>query len=343
MSLGAQSYTNIEAIEYEPEQNRYFVSNSSSIIQRNADGSLEFFGNATASHGMEVMNGILFALSANSVRAYDLDDASTLMTLNIPGISFLNGMASDGNNRIWVTDFGTGKLFEINVSDLENPVWTEIASGLGAPNGIVFDEANNRLVFVHWNASAKIRQYDLATLEVSDLYTTSLSNIDGIDHDGEGNFYIASWGPNRISKFESTFTDAPETITVAGLSNPADICYAIETDTLAIPNSGNETVIFVGFNNGISTEDINPEPGAFQLYPNPADEFSELHFHLLNEIYVMVNLYSMDGSLVTELLNGMQPAGKQRLVVPRHRLNSGQYIMKAVAGNHTQEFILIFR
>ncbi len=339
----AQSYSNIEAVEYDPTGNRFFVSNSNSIIQRNADESLEFFGNATASHGMEVMNGLLFAISSNTIYAYDLDNASVQMTLNIPGTSFLNGMASDGLNRIWVSDFGTGKLFEIDVTDLQSPQWSEIANALGSPNGIVYDGENNRLVFVHWGANAKIRGYDLATEEVSILYTTSLANIDGIDHDGDGNFYIASWSPNRISKFESTFSAAPETITVGLLSSPADICYAQETDTLAIPNSANETVLFVGFGETVNIESEYSEHGQFTLFPNPADQYSEVQFTLSNEENLELSLYSADGKLIQNIIQGTQPRGKHRVIVPTAELSSGIYIIKIIHSGLTQELKLLVR
>lgn len=339
----AQNYTNIEAVEYDPAGNRFFISNSNSIIQRNADESLEFFGNVDASHGMEVMNGMLFAISANTIYAYDLEDASIQMTLSIPETSFLNGMASDGLNRLWVSDFGTGKLFEIDAADLQNPQWSEIATGLGSPNGIVYDGENNRLVFVHWGANAKIRAYDLSTEEVSILYTTSLSNIDGIDHDGEGNFYIASWSPNRVSKFESTFTAAPETITVGVLSSPADICYAQETDTLAIPNSGNETVLFVGFGEIVNVESISSENGEFRLFPNPSDDYSEVQFTLSKEENIELCLYSAEGKLIQNIMQGPQPRGKHRVIVPTSDLASGIYIIQIIHSDITQELRLLVR
>lgn len=60
---------------------------------------------------------------------------------------------------------------------------------------------------------------------------------------------MASWSPNRITKYSPDFS-VSEIITVAGgLSSAADICYANEIDTLAIPNSGNTTVVYVGFDN----------------------------------------------------------------------------------------------
>jgi len=71
-SVQAQTLTNIESVEYDPSQNRFFISNSSNIIQRAEDGTLDFFGNATASHGMEVMGDNLYDISNNTVKAFEL-------------------------------------------------------------------------------------------------------------------------------------------------------------------------------------------------------------------------------------------------------------------------------
>ena len=56
-----------------------------------------------------------------------------------------------------------------------------IATGLAkTPNGILYDSAYNRCVFVTWGTGAAIQQIDLATNAISTLKTTTLGNIDGL-------------------------------------------------------------------------------------------------------------------------------------------------------------------
>ena len=64
--------------------------------------------------------------------------------------------------------------------------------------------------------------------------------------DNNGDFYVSAWSNNAISKFNSDFSGS-STVVVPNMSSPADIYYNRATDTLAIPNSGNNTVVFVGF------------------------------------------------------------------------------------------------
>ena len=75
---------------------------------------------------------------------------------------------------------------------------------------------------------------------------TNLGNCDGISMDNNGDFYVSAWSNNAISKFNSDFSGG-SSVVVPNMSNPADIYYNRATDTLAIPNSGSHTVVFVDF------------------------------------------------------------------------------------------------
>jgi hypothetical protein len=122
-----------------------------------------------------------------------------------------------------------------------------MVSGLSAsPNGIIYDEANNRCVFVNWGANANIMQLNLADSSVSVVQTTTYSNIDGIARDNNNNYYISCWGNNSIVRFTNNFSASPE-IVATGLNKPADIYYNLLTDTLAVPNSGNNTITLLNF------------------------------------------------------------------------------------------------
>lgn len=329
LSGAAQNFSG-ESVEYDPIQNRFFSSrNGSSIVQRAANGTISYFGNGLqASYGMEVMNNTLFAIEGSKVYGYDLDTELQVMETIISGASFLNGMASDGESRLWVTDFSAGKIHEIDVSDYQNPVSTLVVSNTNStPNGIVFDGDANRLIFVNWGNNAPIKQVDLTDYSVATLTQTSLGNIDGIDNDAYGNFYTASWSPARITRFNSDFTSS-ETITAPGISSPADICYAQEIDTLAIPN-GNGTVTFVGF---ISTTGITEKQQASGLTvsPNPLTDNSEVQFYLNRQQTVRISLHSASGQEV-HVFSGDMSAGLQRVLLAGFNFTAGLYLLNVVS------------
>lgn len=269
-----------ESVEYDAAGQRFLTSDDgTSIVQRAADGTVSYFGTGLkAKYGMEIMQGRLFALTITTLYAYDLATATQLAAIPIPGAMFLNGLASDGDSLLWATDFSTKKIHKINVADLQQPIVTTIIPIYdGTPNGLVYDAANNRLVVASWGSNAPINAVDLATNIITTLTTTNVSNIDGIDMDGQGNFYIASWAPDRIIRYNADFS-APEVITVPGLNNPADISYVIETDTLAIPNTAGNNILFVGFSPISATENQEEDVLDLVISPNPATRESQLIF-----------------------------------------------------------------
>lgn len=247
----SQTPTNIEAVEYDPSGNRWFVSNGSSLLVTSDQGaSWSFFGEAQASHGMEVMGGVLYAIGSNVIRAYDLSNAQQLGVLVIPGVGFLNGMGSDGNGLLVVSDFSSGRLYKVDAADPASMSHSILAGDFGeTPNGVVVDAENNRAIVVCWGFSAPILAVDLESGEVSTVVeNTGLGNLDGIDNDGQGGYYVSSWSPTRVTRFTEEFTQSETAVTGAsGLSSPADISYAMELDTLGVANSGNNQVTFHGF------------------------------------------------------------------------------------------------
>lgn len=323
----AQSFGG-ESVEYDSVGNRFFSSSDgSSIVQRASNGTISYFGSGLdADYGMEVMGNNLFVIGGGQIRGYDLTTAQQVMSLSIPGASFLNGMTSNGTNKLWVTAFSNDKIFEVDVTSLAFAFATEIvANTVSTPNGIVYDGPNNRLVFVGWGSNAPIKAVDLGTNQVTTLVTTNLGNIDGIDEDSQGNFYISSWSPDRISKYDNAFANPPVTITAPGVNNPADICYAKAIDTLAIPN-GNGTVTFVGFTPPVALEDPMDQFG-LHLSPNPVTESSWIGFELEAITQTKISIFNTKGQLQQVLLEDQLPAGTNQVLLTDTRLPAGTYFL----------------
>jgi hypothetical protein len=329
-SMQSQTLVGVESVEYDPLLERFIVTNgqNNSIAIVNGDGDPigEVGGDSEADYGMEVMNGVIYAIAGSHVKGFNHSDGSLLMDFTVSGASFLNGMASDGVNRIWVTDFSAKKIHEIDVTDMAAPVLTTIVSNTtSTPNGIVYDGANNRLIFVNWGSSAAIKQVDLTDNSVSVVTATSLSNCDGIDGDDNGNFYVSSWTPTRITRFTSNFT-ANEIITAPGLSSPADICYANEIDTLAIPNSFAQTVTFVGFTPSTDIEEAAKRELELTCSPNPISNNSFLQFYLKQSGFCKLEIVDQMGRVVYVLLDENLPAGQHKVLLTEINLAAGSYV-----------------
>ncbi len=331
----AQSLTAIEGVEYDPTNQIFLVGNGNNVVRMHSDAVPQgTLGAAKANYGMEVMNGVLFSIVGSAIKGYDATTGAQVMTITLSGASFLNGMASNGTDKLWVSDFSAKKIYEVNVADLAAPSSAVVvANTTSTPNGLTYDSANNRLVMVSWGANAPIKAIDLSTYVLTVLTTTTIGNCDGIDHDSYGNYYVSSWSPNAITKFSSDFT-VTSTVTVAGgVSSAADICYAEEIDTLAIPCTGNNVVKFVGFNPSFVTETSASEFQAYG-YPTEVKDIYTVGFDLPQAIDVNIRLFDVNGRLVNEVIHQTFPQGNNQVVLTELPAESGIYFIQVLAGAH---------
>ncbi|MFM7814392.1 MAG: SMP-30/gluconolactonase/LRE family protein [Flavobacteriales bacterium] len=345
ISMIGQTLSSIESCEFDPISHRFLVSNGNSVAIVNSSGTAigSLPGSASAAYGMEVVNNRLFAINGAAVKVYDLTDGALIGTANISGASFLNGMASDGADRIWVTDFSAKKIHEIDFSDVANPVVTNVVANTSVtPNGICFDATNNRLVFVAWGSNASIRSVSLSDYSMTTLVAnTGLGNLDGIDLDAYGNFYVASWSPNRITKYAAEFSSSSTITVTGGLNSPADIAYATEIDTLIIPNSGNQTVRFVGFSPA-SVMESNAQQDDLKVWPTLTSDWVHLGFELSQTSTVECAIYSSTGLLMETALKATYPSGSHQVLTDVTGWAPGTYfaVLSVSGESRTAAFIV---
>ena len=268
----AQSYNGPESVDCDTTTGNWYISNTGSkkILRRTPAGVLQEFisGFTGGPYGLEVVGDRIYACDGNKIKGFLLSDGSPVFSVTTTA-TFLNGITHDAAGTLYASDFSGKKIYKINPS---NATWSVfVPQTTSTPNGILFDAAMNRLVCVTWGNSAKILGISLADSTVSTLKTTTLSNIDGIARDGSGRWYVASWGANAIHRIASDFSGAPEQV-LSGLNHPADIYYNLQTDTLGIPNAGNNTVTFASFAPVSATNEIQAVVET-RAFPNPSTDF----------------------------------------------------------------------
>jgi len=288
-----------ESVEYDAVGNRFLAgSDMTSIVEIDTLGNFSYFGEGLTSNlGMEIMQGHLFSIvGQDMINVYDLETELLISSVTITGAQFLNGMASNGISKLWVTDFVGRAIYELDFSNLSEATYTALAGMAeipNLPNGIIYDEANNRLVFVSWNDGV-IRQLDLednsVNVVIEDL---EISNMDGIDMDSQNNYYVASWSPeSRITKFSSDFSES-EILDIPGISNPADICIANEINLLAIPSFQHDVIFWpleetTTGNTNIEQSNSNN----IDIFPNPSN--GKFFVQITNQQWTQVGCQLID-------------------------------------------------
>ncbi len=243
--LFAQSYNAPESIDYHTGINSFLVSNSGNgeILTEDGLGNLNTLatGIGAGPHGLEVVGDLVYACSGGRLKAYNVLNGNQILNHNING-QFLNGITHKGND-IFITDFSGKKLYRYNTSSGNHNLFASFNS---TPNGVVYDYLLDRLLVVGWGSNAPVWEVSLSDSSVNVLTTTNHNNIDGIALDPCGNYYVSVWGNNAIYQYDADFS-IPQ-ILATGQSQPADIFYESDSQTLAIPNSGNNTVNFISIN-----------------------------------------------------------------------------------------------
>lgn len=318
----AQSYSGPESVEYDYNRNCYYISNTQShqIIKRDIDATLTIFasGIATGPHGLEIIDDTLYACAGNMLIAYNLNNGNIVFSQNL-GATFLNGITHKANN-LYISDFTAKKVYRFNVLTKQ---YNEFVTSLNkSPNGIIYDDINDRLVMVSWGSNAPVLQISLNDSTVTQLTTTSLGNCDGIAMNCNGQFFVSSWSPNRISRFENDFVAAPVNMNASGLSNPADIFFNTDTDTLAVPNSGNNNVNFYNYSscNALSVEE--------QLLTYNVLTYDTYWQLIINQFNLTeAALFDVTGKLINTTVNNGNVIDVQKPV------NTGIYILKIKTSN----------
>ena len=241
----AQVLNGPESIEWDEANSRWLIGNkgNGTILARSEAGTLSNFvtGIPSGPYGIEILGNVLYACEGGFIRGYDLASGSNVFTLNLNG-TFLNGLTSDGVGNLYATDFSAKKIFKVDVNAV---TFSTLASGLAkTPNGIIFDGENDRCLYVTWGANAPITAINLTTNAISTVLATTLSNCDGITRDSCGNYYVSSWGNNKLNKFDKSLTGTFTALS-GTLSSPADIDTKFGTITDVIGNTNsNNTLTF---------------------------------------------------------------------------------------------------
>lgn len=347
VSSSYAQYSSPESVTYDPVGKAYYVSNtnSSNIVKRTQDGSTSVFKNVGGSiHGITYYNGKVYVANGTRVRGYDLSNASEVLNVLITGSSFVNDVAIDSTNgMLYASDFSARRIYKVNTNN--STFWTWVAVTAKQPNGLYVDKVRNRLLACTWGASAPVYGIPLNdSTNVQTLITTSYSNCDGISLDRNDHVYISTWGIQSVVRFDINFS-MPAFIVTSGLSNPADIYVNRWTDTLAIPNAGNNTVPFVQLTIPTNISDPVSRVEDFRLYqnyPNPFNPVTKIGFTISNFVLTQLSIYDINGKEVDKLINENLSPGSYNIQWNAENFASGVYYYKLTVGNFSETKKMIF-
>jgi hypothetical protein len=332
---------NPESVVFDSTHSRYLVSNwtDGNIIEINNIGKQTYFNTELdQAAGLHIVGNVLYVASSSGsntgIIGIELSTGEIVFDVDIPEKQLLNDITSDTSGNLYITDCDADKIFKVSISDTNHSTFVE--SGLGYPNGILFDKPNNRLLVLNGELSGgPIVAVDIIDSSLTTIVNTNLTAIDGLTADQNNSFYFSSWATDKVYKYDASFTNPPEVVS-SGHNNPADIFYNPLNDVLAIPNFHANSVDFISMTTGIRSID-NP-PNNFRLlqnFPNPFNPSTTIKYEIPELNYASLKIYDVLGNEIVTLVNEEKPAGKYQIEFDAAEFASGFYFYQLIAGKFT--------
>lgn len=344
LQLQAQSFSSPESVEWDAANSRWLIANpgSGNILSQTVGNPPQSFssGCTAGPYGIEILGNVVYANDGGRIRGYNLSNGTEVFNLNLGG-SFLNGLTTDGDSVLYATDFSAGKIYRINPTT--NNYYTLQTNMSETPNGIVYDEANERCIIACWGGSAPILAMSiLPPYTLTTAMNTSLGNIDGISRDQNGYYYVAAWSNNRLSRIAPDFSGTPQTLSQA-LSSPADIDIKWDViDTAGVPNSSTNTVTYVPLSSTADLSEVILPAAGMNAFTDGTHHLLIVDVILPEDTKGKVEVINLEGKLCASQLFDNAIAGKQVIELPINASMKGVCIVRVVTDNAVLEKKVLF-
>lgn len=346
ISLFAQFYNPVSAV-YDPINNRYIVSN---YAQAFFDGELVIVNRHTLADsswisagldspkGMVVVGNKLYVTDVNVIREIDLNTGNIVSSTSVPGSQFLSDITAIPS-YVYFSDIVTNKIYKM---ELTQKIVTEVASGqFSAPNGLLYDSANSRILVCSFRFNSPIQAIALPGESVYTVATTTITNCYGLTFSKDGKLLVSSWGDHNIYLFDDLSCGIYHKV-LSGFDNPSYIFYCNVNDTLIIPNMMANKVVFINGN----TLGLSPKSHiSFSVNVMDNEVTPILRISLNNPLQVGVSVLSVTGQCLGSKNYGLLSTGYHKMELPVAIYSPGVYFLQVVAGNQclSKKFVIMTR
>jgi sugar lactone lactonase YvrE len=256
MVLGNVGFETPESVLYDPASDVYLVANINGNPTA-ADGN-GFVSRVTPSgrvvalkwidgtrpgttlnapKGMAIVGDTLYVSDITAVRLFDRRTGRFKASVDIPGATFVNDLASAPDGSVYVTDSGLRPDFSPSGTDAVyriDPMGTlsTVArrTALRNPNGIAV-RPNGRLVVVTFSKPGEVLTL-ARNGQLVGAWTLPAGQLDGVVILPDGALLVSSWEASAVYRVERGGTAR---VVVRNVPSPADIGYDSKRGRVLIP------------------------------------------------------------------------------------------------------------
>lgn len=240
---------NPESAYLDPETKVLFVSNvNGSPVDKDGNGFIsklttdgkiikaKWFEGLNAPKGLRSADGVLWVSDIDEVVGITIADGKLFKRIKIDGAKFLNDVAAGPDGTIYVSDMAASKVYAI--TDGKATIFAE-GEQLESPNGLLVD--GDQLLIAAWGYAenldpkilGRLLTLDLKSKKVAAITTPPQGNLDGLELDGHGGYYVTDWKAGKV--FQFTHRGTPRII-AEFKQGTADIAYLPKEQLLIIPH-----------------------------------------------------------------------------------------------------------
>ncbi len=217
-----------------------WVNNGGFISKLDKNGTILVLKWATglqAPKGIDLLKKSLFVADLNQVVEIDTTSGKILHKFKAPkGINKLNDITCDDkNNRCFVSDSGTKKIFEVSKDGKFRLIYRRENSKKAEQNGLLVDGDN----LIMQGRVGELKALDLKEKKIKIITKDLDIPIDGLTKYGD-NYIVSTWSGgiyliNKNGEVEEIFGDK---------FNTADIFYSKDLNLLLVPDFAHNIVAF---------------------------------------------------------------------------------------------------
>lgn len=234
-----------EAVQYDPDQDVYFISNFNGDIAADSNGfisrartdgtidSLKFMTDTEehpmhAPRGMYIIGDTLFAADDSGVHGFDRHTGQQIAFTDFTDLEpgFLNDLAMGPDSSLYVTDSNKPLLYRMSGDNAA----IAVDSLPHVNNGIMYDQINERLILAAWDNGQTFLTWDPLNNTVGEAGTGVGGQYDGIEP-VNGDFIVTSQADSTLQLIR----DGEGQVFINVPGDPADIGLDTQRNQVAVP------------------------------------------------------------------------------------------------------------
>jgi sugar lactone lactonase YvrE len=209
-----------ESVVYDSQRDLLFVSNVNGapnevdgngyISQLSVDGKLieqHWLTGLNAPKGLAIVGDTLYVADINQLVVIDIKHKKISKRYPVSDAKFLNDVVADSAGNVYVSDMLTDTIHRLTQGKLE--VWLH-DDALEYPNGLLIEGGN--LIVASWGVmtdgfvtdiAGHLKTIDIASKKIQSLGDkTPVGYLDGLESDGEGNYFVTDWMVGKLLHIE---------------------------------------------------------------------------------------------------------------------------------------------